>query len=352
MSHDHAELPIIGLTTGDLNGVGMELIIKTFSEPEMLELCVPVLFGSAKTAAYHRNAIERRDFNFHIAHDWSKVQAGKANLLNTWSEEVNIELGQVSADAGLYAHKSLAAACSAWEEGKIQAIVTAPIHKKSIQSADFPFTGHTDYLEDRFKAPATMLLISEEMRMALATVHIPLAQVSSSISADLLLKKLRSLDQSLKADFGIVKPKIAVLSLNPHAGDGGVIGEEEAQVIEPALQQVREEFNLLCFGPYPSDSFFGRQSHRQFDAVLAMYHDQGLTAFKALSMGEGVNYSAGLPLVRTSPDHGTAFDIAGQGLADESSYREAVYRAIDILRQRQGHQERNAKPLKIRNKKR
>lgn len=343
--------PIIGISVGDLNGIGMEIIIKTFDNPDMMELCTPVVFASSKAASYHRNAIDRKNFNFNICNSIGDIHPDRPNLVNAWKEEVILDLGKESAVVGSYAHKSLAMACEALENNHVQALVTAPIHKKTIQSQDFKFTGHTDYLEARFKAKAMMMLISEEMRMALATVHIPIEKVSETISAKLVQQKIRQLHDILRHDFHIEKGKIAVLSLDPHAGDNGVIGNKDQEIIEPTIAKAFNEDGILAYGPFPADSFFGSGRHRKFDAVLAMYHDQGLIPFKSLSFGQGVNYSAGLPIVRTSPDHGTAFEIAGQGVANESSFREAVYLACDLVRNRAVTNEITANPLKTKSRK-
>ncbi len=342
--------PRIGISVGDLNGIGMELIIKAFSDKDMLDLCTPIVYASSKVASYHRNAIDYKSFNFHIISKTEDALESKPNLVNVWKDEVNIEFGKVDPVVGSFALKSLDAACEALENGEIDALVTAPLNKESIQSEEFQFSGHTDYLEARFKAKATMMLISDEMRMALATVHIPLNKVSERINADLIEHKLKTIHVSLKGDFHQPKGKIAVLALNPHAGDNGVMGKEDQEIVLPAIEKAKEN-GIMAFGPYPADSFFGAGLHKKFDAVLAMYHDQGLVAFKSLSFGQGVNYSAGLPIVRTSPDHGTAFDIAGQGLADPSSFRQAIYAAIDISRKRAESAELNANPLKIKAKK-
>jgi 4-hydroxythreonine-4-phosphate dehydrogenase len=343
--------PIIGISCGDLNGIGMEIILKTFENPQMLEICTPVVFASSKVASYHRNALDKKNFSFNIINNWERLHAKRANLFTAWKEEVAIDLGKESKVAGEYALKSLDHACKALEENKIDALVTAPIHKNTIQSDAFAFTGHTDYLEDRFKAKATMILLSQQMRMALATVHVPIEKVTALISPDLLSEKLETLHQSLRNDFQITRGKIAVLALNPHAGDGGVIGHQDQDLVKPAIDKAFEK-GIAAFGPFPADSFFGSGKHQQFDMILAMYHDQGLTPFKALSFGEGVNYSAGLPVVRTSPDHGTALEIAGQGIANPQSFREAVYRAIDLIKNRKIAAELNANPLKTNRKKR
>lgn len=343
-------LPRIGISVGDLNGVGMELIIKTFSDPQMLELCTPVVFASTKVVSYHRNAIDMRDFNFHIVQDAKDALEGKANLVNVWKEEVKMDFGKVDAQVGAYAVKSLEAACDAVDAGSVDALVTAPIHKESIQSGDFQFSGHTDYLESRYNSKATMMFLASEMRMALATVHIPLSRVTEAISAKLVEQKIKAIHKSLKEDFHLPKGRIAVLALNPHAGDKGVIGKEDQEIVAPGIEGAKEA-GALAFGPYPADSFFGSATYQSFDAVLALYHDQGLVAFKSLTFGEGVNYSAGLPIIRTSPDHGTAFDIAGTGAANPGSFRSAVYGAIDLYRARTGTAEMTANPLKIKGKK-
>jgi 4-hydroxythreonine-4-phosphate dehydrogenase len=347
------QVPIIGISVGDLNGIGLEVIMKTFANNEMLELCTPVIFGSAKTFGYHRKALDLEQFHFQQHANAKNLLPGKVNLVNCWQEEVRLEFGKPDKEVGKYALKSLDFACKAFEEGDIHALVTAPINKETIQSEQFQFTGHTDYLEARYKGKSTMLLISEEMRMALQTVHIPLSEVPKTINKDLLVHRLKTLSRSLEHDFHIKKGKIAVLALNPHAGDGGVIGMEDSEVISPAVQQAFAE-GVAAFGPYPADSFFGSGKHKQFDAILAMYHDQGLTPFKALSFGQGVNYTAGLDIIRTSPDHGTGFEIAGKNLANESSFRESVYLAIDLVRKRNITQEISENPLtiKTRNKER
>ncbi len=342
--------PIIGISIGDVNGIGMELIIKSFSDPALLDLCTPVVFGSTKAASYHRNAINMRDFNFNICKDFSQVHPDRANLINIYEEEVKIEFGAISKEAGNLALASLDAACSAIEDKKIDALVTAPIHKKSMQSDSFRFSGHTDYLEARFKSKALMMLVSDEMRMALATVHIPLDKVTEALSEDLIVNRLQSLAKSLKDDFHLPKGKIAVLALNPHAGDKGVIGKEDDEMVLPAIEKAKEA-GIMAFGPFPADSFFGAQMHTKYDAILAMYHDQGLIPFKSLAFGEGVNYSAGLPIIRTSPDHGTAFDIAGEAKADPSSFRQSLYLAIDLIRNKGISSEINSNPLKIKGKK-
>lgn len=341
------ERPIIGVSCGDLNGIGMEVIMKTFANADVLDLCTPVVFASSKVASYHRKALDMGHFNFHLAHDLPKIKTGKANLINCWKEEVILEMGKASPVVGKYALTSLQHASNALADNQVQALVTAPIHKHTIQSEEFKFPGHTEFLEDRFGGKSMMMMVSQEMRMALATVHIPLAEVPKAVNKDMLLERLRELSKTLKKDFLIQKPKIAVLSLNPHAGDQGVIGDEDDKIVSPAIQQAFDE-KIMAFGPFPSDSFFGSAKHQKYDAVLAMYHDQGLIPFKSLSFGQGVNYTAGLPVIRTSPDHGTGFDIAGQGVANESSFREALFLALELIKNRGITKEITAKPLSTR----
>ncbi len=340
------ELPRIGISCGDLNGIGMEVIIKALSIPDIFDICTPVVFASAKVASYHRKAIEMESFNFELIRSLEELVHGKPNLINAWKDEVIIELGTVSPVVGSYAVRSLDQACTALENGSLDALVTAPIHKQSIQSDDFRFAGHTDYLEARFKGKATMMLVSEEMRMALATVHIPLKDVSESINEERIIGRLTSLSQTLNRDFLIQRGKIAVLSVNPHAGDGGVIGNEDDQVVAPAVQKAFDQ-GIMAFGPFSADSFFGSGQYRKYDAILAMYHDQGLIPFKTMSFGYGVNYSSGLDIIRTSPDHGTGFDIAGEGVADASSFRQAMYLAVDLVKNRKLSHEIRANPLRI-----
>lgn len=340
--------PVIGISVGDLNGIGLEIIIKTFSQADMLSFCTPVVFASSKVMSYHKKTVEVDKFSFQIINDIDKVFPQKVNLINCWKDDVNMEFGKEDKAVGKFAAKSLDMACKYLEEGKIDALVTAPINKASIQSEDFKFSGHTDYLEDRFKTKGTMMLVSDEMRMALATVHIPLAKVAETISQELVIEKLKSIEKSLKKDFTIRKARIAVLALNPHAGDKGVIGKEDEEIVAPAISKAFGE-GIMAFGPYPADSFFGSGNHKKFDAILAMYHDQGLIPFKGFSFGKGVNYTAGLPIIRTSPDHGTGFDIAGKGMANESSFRESVFLACELVRNRASNEklEKNAMKKQI-----
>jgi 4-hydroxythreonine-4-phosphate dehydrogenase len=340
------EKPVIGITTGDLNGIGLEVIIKTFSDSRMLELCTPVIFASNKVINYYRRIVTEHTFNFSSTKDLTKLNPKQVNIFNCWDEEVPLQPGVLTDAAGKYAIRSLMVATQCLKDGQLDAIVTAPIHKSNTALPDFPWTGHTPYFKEKFGAKdVVMLLYSGNLRVALATEHIPIAKVAAAITKELLQSKLALLRESLIKDFGIDKPKIAVLGLNPHAGDEGQIGTEEQSVIRPAIEQQKQGGNLV-FGPYSADSFFAWGTYTEFDAVLAMYHDQGLVAFKTLAQGHGVNYTAGLNVIRTSPDHGTAFDIAGKNLADPSSFREAIYQALDLLQHRTDYAAATANPLR------
>ena len=336
----------IGITQGDINGVGYEVILKTFSEPMMLELCTPVIYGSPKVAAYHRKALELST-NFSIINSAADAADNRLNIVNCIDEEVKVEFSKPDAEAGKAALNALEKAIEECREGLIDVMVTAPINKHTIQSEEFAFPGHTEYIEQKLGEgrKALMILLKNDFRVALVTGHIPVSQIASTLTKELIEEKLAIFNQSLKLDFGISAPRIAVLALNPHAGDGGLLGTEEQEVIIPALQEMSAK-GILCYGPYPADGFMGSGNFAAFDGVLAMYHDQGLAPFKALAMDEGVNYTAGLPVVRTSPAHGTAYDIAGKGIASEDSFRQAVYVAIDVFRNRVRDKELHARPLK------
>lgn len=340
----------VGVSIGDINGIGMEVIIKTFIDKRMQELCTPIIFGSSKVASLHRKAMGIEDFSFNIVEHPDKANNKKVNLINCWKEEAKITLGENTAEGGRFAFKSLEAATNAIQKGDVDVLVTAPINKQNIQSDSFQFPGHTEYLEAKGKRDALMLMLSESMRIGVVTGHLPLEQVSANITQEKVLEKLLLLNNSLKQDFGIRKPKIAVLGLNPHAGDQGVLGKEEDDIISPALQNAKKE-NIMSFGPYPADSFFGSGKLGAFDGILAMYHDQGLIPFKTLAFGKGVNFTSGLSFVRTSPDHGTAFEIAGENKANEQSFREAVFTACDIYKKRQEFNEIHENPLTITEKK-
>ncbi len=335
----------IGITPGDINGVGYEVILKTFSDPIMLELCTPVIYGNPKTMAYHRKACELAT-NYTVVDNVEEVRDDRVNLLVVSEVENKIDFGTSSTEAGQEALLSLEAAVEDWKQGFIDVIVTAPINKHSIQSDTFHFPGHTEYIQERLGEgeEALMILMNSEVRVALVTTHLPISEVAGGITGDAILKKLRILNQTLKRDFLITQPRIAVLALNPHAGDDGLLGMEEKDIIVPAMTLAEEE-KIQTFGPYAADGFFGSRAYEHFDAVLAMYHDQGLAPFKVLAMDDGVNYTAGLPVIRTSPDHGTAYDIAGKGIADENSFRQAIYTAIDVWRNRKQYDEGHENPL-------
>lgn len=335
----------IGITHGDTNGVGYEVILKAFEDPTLLELCTPIVYGSPKIATYHRKAMELGT-SFNTVDSAEKITEGKLNMVDVIKQEVKIELGQGTEESGNAALQSLEAAMEDYKKGLIDVLVTAPINKHCIQSENFKFPGHTEYIQDRAGEgnEAIMILMNNMMRIALATTHLPLNQVAGAVTQENILGKLRILNLSLKRDFSLSSPRIAVLGLNPHAGDNSLIGQEEQEIIIPAMQQAEEE-GINCFGPFSADGFFGTASFRHYDAVLAMYHDQGLAPFKLLAMEDGVNYTAGLPIVRTSPDHGTAYDIAGKGMASPASFLQAIYAAIDIYRNRISYDEAHADPL-------
>ncbi len=336
----------VGITHGDTNGVGYELILKTFSDPVMFDLCTPVVYGSPKIAAYHRKAINV-ETNFQTIESANDAQDGKLNLVACLGDDVKIEFGKATEESGRAAFTSLEQAVKDYREGLVDVLVTAPINKNCIQNENFHFPGHTEYIQERIGegAEALMILMDGMLRVALVTTHLPLKDIAEAVTQENIAKKLRVLNASLKRDFQISKPRIAVLALNPHAGDGGLLGREEEEVIKPAMKTAETE-NILCFGPFAADGFFGSRAYERYDGVLAMYHDQGLAPFKALAMADGVNFTAGLPVVRTSPAHGTAYDLAGQGKADPASFRQAIYTAIDILRNRRRSDEVSANPLR------
>ena len=337
----------VGITHGDINGIGYEVILKTFSDQRMTELCVPIIYGSSKVAAYHRKALDLPAVNINVVSRAEEAGLNRVNIINCVEDDIKVELTQSTPVAGRAAYKALEAAVADLKSGTIDVLVTAPINKHNIQNAQFHFPGHTEYLEQTLgdSQKALMILMTDTLRVALVTGHIPVSQVPSQITVENIVTKLQVFNQSLKQDFTIIKPRIAVLALNPHAGDNGVIGNEEAEIIKPAMEEA-ERLGVMSFGPFPADGFFGSKMYEDFDGVLAMYHDQGLAPFKALAMEEGVNYTAGLPFVRTSPAHGTAYNIAGQNLASESSFRQAVYTALDVYRSRQSYREATAHPLR------
>ena len=343
-----AENIIVGISIGDLNGIGSEVILKTFEDTRMLELCTPVIFANAKIVSFLR-----KELNIDIAiHGIDKIEqlvVGKINVLNVWREGVNLELGKNDDVVGSYAIKSFVAATKALKEGLVDVLVTAPINKYNIQSEEFKFPGHTDYLDKELEGDALMLMVHDDLRVGLLTDHVPVNEVAKHLNEKLISSKIKTIIQTLKQDFEIEKPKVAVLGLNPHSGDNGVIGQEEEKIIKPALKKLFEAGNMV-FGPFSADGFFGSAQYEKYDAVIATYHDQGLIPFKTLSFGNGVNYTAGLNKIRTSPDHGTAYEIAGKGLANHESFKEAVYLAIDIFKKRNDYQELVKNPLKTKEK--
>lgn len=336
----------IGISSGDINGIGLEVALKVLSDKRLLDWCTPVIYASTKVVSYHKNIAKIKDFSFHNTNSVEALNPLSVNVINCWMENVKITLGQCTADGGKYATFALEQATEDLRLGHLDALVTAPINKEAMKASGFEFPGHTEYLTHKFHAPENlMLLVNESLRVGLVTNHVPLGQVASTITKELILKKIQLMNESLRMDFGIDRPAIAVLGLNPHAGDGGVLGNEEKDLIMPALEEAKKQ-GILAIGPYAADGFFGSGNYLNFDGILAMYHDQGLVPFKALSFGKGINFTAGLPVIRTSPDHGTGFDIAGKNLADPQSFREALYLAMDSARQRAEYKEMTKNPLK------
>ena len=334
----------IGITQGDTNGVGWEIILKALAHPSVVELFTPVIYGSKHIAEFYMRTIEEMEpLQFNLCNSAAEARRGKINLVECGAKDTRIEAGRATEESAKQALAALEKASADLVAGDLAAVVTAPISKESMQSVDFGFTGHTEYFASKAEGKPMMIMCSEVMRVALQTVHIPVDKVAESLSTEGIIESLTSLRQTLKADFGIVEPRIAVLSLNPHAGDGGLLGSEEENIIRPAVQEVAKQ-NILAFGPMAADGLFAGGGYKKYDAILAMYHDQGLTPFKALSP-EGVNFTAGLNIVRTSPDHGTAFDIAGKGIADAQSMRNAIYEAIDIVRRRSDYKYWSRNPL-------
>lgn len=336
----------VGITQGDINGIGYEVILKTFENPEMFEICTPVIYGSPKSAAYHRKALNI-EVNYNAIEDTNEIEDGKLNIINCNSDDVHIELGTATKEAGQAAYEALERAVNDYKEGVIDVLVTAPINKNNIQNEDFKFPGHTEYLQERLGNgnKSLMILCSDTVRFAIATSHLPLRDVPDAITPELLEETIGIFNTSLKQDFNIDAPKIAVLSLNPHSGDNGLLGKEEIEIITPTIEKMSNE-GVLCYGPFGADGFMGSGKYTCFDGILAMYHDQGLTPMKLLAMNNGVNFTAGIDIVRTSPAHGVAYDIAGKGCADENSFRQAIYTAIDIYRNRQFYNEARRRPLR------
>nr|WP_315215822.1 4-hydroxythreonine-4-phosphate dehydrogenase PdxA [uncultured Flavobacterium sp.] len=343
-----AENIIVGISIGDLNGIGSEVVLKTFEDSRMLELCTPVIFANVKIMSFIKKSFESTSV-LHGIDRLDQILPGKINVFNLWKEGVDLNPGENNDKVGEYAVKSFVAATKALKEGVVDVLVTAPINKYNIQSDSFKFPGHTDYLDQELEGNALMLMVQDNLRVGLLTDHIPLNEVAAHLTEDLIKQKIETVKQCLIKDFSINKPKIAVLGLNPHCGDGGVIGTEDDTILKPALKKIFEK-GTLVFGPFAADGFFGSNQYEKYDAIIATYHDQGLIPFKTLSFGKGVNYTAGLSKIRTSPDHGTAYDIAGKGIADYNSFKEAVYLAIDIYHSRNQYAEISQKPLKTKEK--
>ena len=339
----------VGISIGDLNGIGAEIILKTFEDIRMLEFCTPIIFASIKTMSFFKKHFES-GINFHGINDLTQVLEGKVNVLNVWKENVDIDFGVEDLKAGEYAFKSLEKATEALKNDEIDVLVTAPINKLTIQSDTFKFPGHTDYLAKELGGNSLMFMVTENLKVGLLTDHVPVKDVPQHINAKVIEEKVQTVYESLIKDFRISKPKIAVLGINPHAGDNGVIGDEDDKILKPTLLKIREKGKLV-YGPYSADSFFGSKNYKNFDAIIASYHDQGLIPFKTITFGEGVNYTAGLTKIRTSPDHGTAFEIAGKGTADESSFKAAVFTAIQIFKNRSEYKNLTKNPLKKSSKK-
>ena len=337
----------VAITHGDINGVGYEVILKTFGDSRMFDICTPIVYGSTKVASYHKKLLTSmpQEMTFSSVRDAADAQDRKFNFINLTSDEIKIDLGKSTEVAGRLSRESLSRACADLKAGKVDVLVTAPINKKNIQAADFDFPGHTEYLSHQFGSESLMMMVCDRIRIGIMTHHYALKDVPGALTHNLLYDKMMLMNESLKRDFGITRPKIAVLALDPHAGDDGVIGDFDKKVIRPVIDEVQEK-GVLAYGPFPSDGFFGSSEFNKFDGVLALYHDQGLIPFKLMSFTEGVNYTAGLPYVRTSPAHGTGYDIAGKDQANEQSFRAAVYLACQILRNRQEYDELTANPLK------
>lgn len=343
-----AENVIVGISIGDLNGIGSEVVLKTFEDARMLEMCTPVVFANAKIISFIRKSLHV-DIHIHGIDSLDQLVHGKFNVLNVWREGVNIEFGVNDENVGKYAIKSFTAATEALKNKEIDVLVTAPINKYNIQSEEFKFPGHTDYLNEQLEGDALMLMVHDDLKVGLLTDHVPVNEVASHLTEELIRKKITTVNQALKQDFRVNRPKIAVLCVNPHCGDNGVIGTEDDTVLKPTLRKLFDE-GVLAFGPFSADGFFGSSAYEKYDAVIAAYHDQGLVPFKTLSFGNGVNYTAGLDGIRTSPDHGTAYDIAGKGEADFNSFKEAVYLALDIFNNRNDYREITQNPLKTKEK--
>ncbi len=342
---DKSEKIVVGISIGDLNGIGIEVILKTFQDKRMLDFCTPVIFGSTKSISYHKKLLNS-ETEIHGITSIKQVAHNKINLLNILKEEVKLDIGNATKESGEYAFKSLESSVKHLNENTIDVLLTAPINKENIQSDEFNFAGHTEYLESKLDGEGLMILISEKLRVGLITGHIPISEISKTITPELIKKKVEIMHATLVKDFGINKPKIAILGLNPHCGDKGVIGKEDDEIIRPTINEIKESGKVI-FGPYAADGFFGSNTYKQFDGILAMYHDQGLAPFKALSFGNGVNYTAGLSKIRTSPDHGTAYEIAGKNEANPTSFKEALFTAIEIFKKRKEYNNLTVNVLQV-----
>ncbi|MEE2770735.1 MAG: 4-hydroxythreonine-4-phosphate dehydrogenase PdxA [Bacteroidota bacterium] len=340
----HSEMIKLGISIGDLNGIGSEIVLKTFDDPRMLEFCTPVIFANSKTINFLKKHFDL-SLHFQGIDEPSKAIDGKINVMNVWKENVKVNFGEEDTRIGDYAFRSLEAATQALKSDEIDVLVTAPINKHTIQSDKFNFPGHTDYLARELNGKSLMFMITDNLKVGLLTDHVALKDIANTITPELIEDKIAIIQQTLKQDFRVEKPKIAVLGINPHSGDNGVIGKEDEEILKPTIQKIRDKGHLV-FGPYSADSFFGSKNYQNFDAVVASYHDQGLIPFKTLSFGRGVNFTAGLSKVRTSPDHGTAFEIAGKNEANINSFKEAVFKALEIFKAREEYKELTSNPLK------
>lgn len=339
----------VGITQGDINGIGYEVILKTFSDIRIAELFIPVIYGSTKVAAYHRKALELPPITFNLIQNASEAEPNKINIINTPQVDIKVEFGKSTESAGEASLSALEMATTDLAENLLDVLVTAPINKDNIQRDGFHFPGHTEYLEEKFAKDgerSLMILADEDLRVALVTGHIPISKVSENITKEKIKDTVQIFHKTLMRDFNIENPRIAVLGLNPHAGENGLLGSEEIDTIIPAIEELQNKTDILCFGPYPADGFFGSGHFKDFDGIVAMYHDQGLAPFKTLAMENGVNFTAGLPIIRTSPAHGTAYSIAGQNLATEVSFRNAIYMAIDTFKNRKNYDLAHQNPLR------
>lgn len=337
----------VGISHGDINGIGYEVILKTLSDNRIFDICIPILYGSSKTIAYYRKSLELSGELFvNVIKSAAEAMPKRINVINCVSDELKVEMGVASKEAGEAAFSALERATDDLKKNEIDTLLTAPINKDTIQSDKFNFPGHTEYLEKKFEVQdSLMFFVSDSLNVALVTNHLSISKIAENITQEKIVRKLQLLNESLKKDFMIVKPRIAVLALNPHAGDNGLLGNEEQEIIIPAMKTAQQEYKIFCAGPFPADGFFGSSALKSYDAVLAMYHDQALAPFKALQMDDGVNFTAGLPIVRTSPTHGTAYDKAGKNVSNENSFRQALYKAIDIYKARKRYKEFSANPL-------